>query len=192
VRRAAIDAVLERVGLSDAGRKRIKDFSQGMKQRLGLAAALMHSPQVLVIDEPTNGLDPAGIGWLRDLIGELAAAGVTILLSSHQLGEVERVCDRVAVMNGGRLVESGSIAGLGSSEDRVRVVIRADQYDAARAALAGHSVSDEGEPDVFYVCGAAAPDVAKALAEKGIYPEAIVREASSLEQRFLQLTGAPR
>jgi ABC-2 type transport system ATP-binding protein len=101
--RAEVHRVLDLAGLADAGSKKVRTYSQGMRQRLGLAAALLGSPPLLVIDEPTNGLDPAGIREFRDLLADLSAAGTTVFLSSHLLTEVEQVCDRAAVIAHGRL-----------------------------------------------------------------------------------------
>jgi ABC-2 type transport system ATP-binding protein len=104
-----IESVLERVGLTEAADRKVKGYSQGMRQRLGLAAALLRDPRVLLLDEPTNGLDPAGIRDFRALFRALADEGRTVFLSSHLLSEVERVCDRVAVVHRGRVVEQGRI-----------------------------------------------------------------------------------
>jgi len=109
-RAGAIDAVLDRVGLAEAADRKAKGYSQGMRQRLGLAAALVRDPEVLLLDEPTNGLDPAGIRDFRALFRALAEEGRTVFLSSHLLTEVERVCDRVAVVHRGRVVEQGRVA----------------------------------------------------------------------------------
>jgi ABC-2 type transport system ATP-binding protein len=106
------DAVLEEVGLADAGRRRVGGFSLGMRQRLGLATALLGEPEVLVLDEPTNGLDPAGVRWLRVLLRRLAAEGRTVLVSSHLLAEVAQTVDRVVVIDRGRLVAQGSVDDL--------------------------------------------------------------------------------
>ena len=106
----AIEAVLDRVGLTEAAGRKTKGYSQGMRQRLGLAAALLRDPLVLLVDEPTNGLDPAGIRDFRALFRALAEEGRTVFLSSHLLSEVERVCDRVAVVHRGRIVDQGRVA----------------------------------------------------------------------------------
>src|SRR5258708_1316477 len=108
-----LDSVLERVGLLDEAERRFGAYSTGLKQRLGLAAALLHNPDLLILDEPTNGLDPVGLVAMRSLIRDLVERdGKTIFLSSHQLGEVEHLCDRVAIINRGRLVREGTIADL--------------------------------------------------------------------------------
>lgn len=125
----AIEAVLERVGLSAAAGRKAKGYSQGMRQRLGLAAALLRDPDVLLLDEPTNGLDPAGIRDFRALFRSFAQEGRTVFLSSHLLSEVERVCDRVAVVHRGRVVEQGHVAefvGAGRDLETVYMALTED------------------------------------------------------------------
>ncbi len=135
-RGARIDHALERVGLSAAAGKRYRNYSLGMRQRLGLAAALLRSRDLLVLDEPTNGLDPQGTREVRALIRELAAEGATVFLSSHLLSEVEQVCSHVGVMSRGRLVTQGTLNDLrGAAATSVRVVT--GQPDEARAVLTG-------------------------------------------------------
>ena len=107
-----MDEVLELVGLSDAGGRRIKGYSLGMRQRLGIAGALLADPPVLMFDEPANGLDPEGIRWMRDLLRDHAARGGTVLLSSHLLGEVEHTVDRLVVIGAGRIVADGPVPSL--------------------------------------------------------------------------------
>ncbi len=180
---------LERVGLADVGKKPIKKFSQGMRQRLGLAQALMGKPELLVLDEPANGLDPAGIEWLRRLMKEEAAAGTTVLVSSHQLGEIEKVCDRVGILSSGRLLEVGSPLQVGGANERVRLVVDSADHQAAARALSHLQATSPGS-GVFYIEGAKNREVATALLAAGIPPDTLVRENTSLEQRFLELTGA--
>jgi ABC-2 type transport system ATP-binding protein len=108
----AVERALERVGLGPVARRKLKAYSQGMRQRLGLAAALLRDPALLLLDEPTNGMDPGGIRELRSLLRTLADGGATVFLSSHLLGEVEQVCDRIAMLHAGRLVWEGTVAEL--------------------------------------------------------------------------------
>ena len=135
VPRRRVAAVLDQVGLTKAADARVKTYSLGMKQRLGLAAALLGSPELLILDEPTNGLDPAGVRELRDLVRRHAAAGGTVLVSSHQLAEIAQVVDRAVVIHEGRLVGSGSIteltAGHGSLEDAFFALTRTGAAVAA-------------------------------------------------------------
>jgi ABC-2 type transport system ATP-binding protein len=189
VAKSSRQETLERVGLADVGKKPIKKFSQGMRQRLGLAQALMGRPELLVLDEPANGLDPAGIEWLRRLMKEEAAAGTTVLVSSHQLGEIEKVCDRVGILSGGRLLEVGSPLQVGGANERVRLVVDSADHQAAARALA-HLQTTSTDPGVFFIEGAKNRDVAAALLAAGVPPDTLVRENTSLEQRFLELTGA--
>ena len=119
--------MLELVGLRDAARRKVRGYSMGMRQRLGLAAALLGDPRVVVLDEPANGLDPDGIRWLRGLLRHLAGEGRTVLISSHQLNEVQEVADRVVILNRGRLVRAGSIAELTAGTDSV--VVRSPNLD---------------------------------------------------------------
>jgi len=184
-----ITRVLGLTGLSDAAAKKVRTYSQGMRQRLGIAAAMLGRPPLLIIDEPTNGLDPSGIRDIRELLRGLAAGGTTVFLSSHLLAEVEQVCDRVAVIVRGRLVDEGPPATLGAI--RRRVVVRVDPADAGRAArlLAGWASSRaaDAEPEfvVEHGCGR---DVNAALVAGGVIAESVVAEQPGLEDRFLDLT----
>ncbi len=128
---ARVDEVLEQVGLAGAARRKVKGYSTGMKQRLGLAAALLHRPRLLVLDEPTNGLDPVGMVEVRDLLRRLTRQGITVFLSSHLLHEVEQVCDRVAILHRGRIVAQGPVdALLAERRDLEEVFMRAVQASA--------------------------------------------------------------
>ena len=126
--------MLHTVGLTDAAGKRVKQYSQGMRQRLGIALALVGDPELLTLDEPTNGLDPSGMREIRELLRRLADGGTTIFISSHLLAEVEAMCDRVGVMARGRLVAEGPPGTLRGTTDRIRITV--DDADAARAVLA--------------------------------------------------------
>ena len=180
--------LLEEVGLGDARAKRIRGYSQGMRQRLALAAALLREPDLLILDEPMNGLDPAGMSWLRELLAGLAARGTTVVFSSHQLGEVERLCGRVAVLDHGRLVELAKTADIGATSDRVRVTLAASSRATAVGALAAYNAHEDLD-GALLVDGATVPQVIAALAGVGVYPESVERERTSLEQRFLEVTG---
>jgi ABC-2 type transport system ATP-binding protein len=182
-----IDGLLEEVGLGGVGRKRIRSYSQGMRQRLALAGALLRKPELLILDEPMNGLDPAGMSWLRELLAGLAEGGTTIIFSSHQLGEVERLCRRVAIIDRGRLVDLASIEEIAATSERVRVAVPPGARAATLAALAEHDLSeDDGD---LLVSGVSVPQVIATLASIGVYPESVEREKSSLEQRFFSATG---
>lgn len=188
LRRTQVSALLESVGLDDSDDRPVKRFSQGMRQRLGLARAIMRAPRLLILDEPANGLDPAGIVWLRSFLREQAASGVTVLVSSHQLGEVERVCDRVAIMDRGRVVEVGRTADVGGGSHRVHLVVSEKDVEAATPVL-GQFGAEPSADGAFVVGDTQSKAVLEALAGRGIFPESVGPEATSLERRFLEITG---
>lgn len=142
-RRGRIDDVLEQVGLADTGRRPVKAFSLGMRQRLGLAAALLPQPELLVLDEPTNGLDPQGIREVRELLVRLNEAGTTIFLSSHLLAEIEQMCTRVGVLDRGRLVVQDDLTNL--QVPTGRTIVRTSDPAAAVAALDGRVEGRDGD-----------------------------------------------
>ncbi|MFZ6030677.1 MAG: ABC transporter ATP-binding protein [Chloroflexota bacterium] len=183
-----IDATLERVGLKDAAQRKAGNFSTGMKQRLGLGMALLHRPELLILDEPTNGMDPAGMREVRDLLRSLALQGATVFLSSHLLHEVEQVCDRVAVLNKGRLVAQGSVSELLGKEKRVRVRVPSPG-EAATLLLTVPGVSNV-RPNGAYVevSGVTGETVVAALTSNGIIPSEVINGQSDLESLFLSLT----
>jgi ABC-2 type transport system ATP-binding protein len=184
-----VDAAVAQVGLTGRDRERYKGYSLGMKQRLAIAATLLKSPDLLILDEPTNGLDPAGIRDIRDMIRELGQSGVTVLLSSHILAEVQQVCHSVSIIGNGRLLASGEVDALiGERASSTTRVVVADPPDAARALLeAGHRVTRDGE--ALHVEGVEDPsDITRLLAERGMYVREIVRVRPDLESVFLQLT----
>ena len=184
----AVDEALHTVGLTEAAGRKVKTYSQGMRQRLGLAVALLRKPRLLVLDEPANGLDPAGIREFRDRFRALGDAGVTVFLSSHLLGEVERICDRVAIVDKGRLVASGDVDELGrSASGRVRVTLRPQDLDEAVRLLSAYPVGLES-PNVILVSAPSGREVNEALGRGGVYAESIGAERSGLEERFLALT----
>jgi ABC-2 type transport system ATP-binding protein len=191
--RTRVEEVLETVELRDRADDRFKGYSLGMKQRLGIAAALLKAPQLLILDEPSNGLDPAGIRDVRELIRRLGADGsTTVLLSSHLLTEIEQVADRVSIMARGRCIATGPVhqvlAGRSTGDVRVRVPDRA----AAAAVLtaAGYAVSPTD--DGLLVSAVPAPgEVTRVLAEHGHYLEELTPVAADLESAFLALTAEP-
>jgi ABC-2 type transport system ATP-binding protein len=188
-----VDEVLAEVGLAGAGRRRVGGFSLGMRQRLGLAAALLGDPDVLVLDEPTNGLDPEGIRWLRDFLRAFAASGRTVLVSSHLLAEVAQLVDDVVVLAGGRLVVHAPLSELLGGRTVVRV--RTPDAAALRAALDGRGIRAElSAPDLVLAHGATAESVGRAIAATGLVAYEIAQQHTDLEQAFLHLTttGAPR
>ena len=179
--------VLSLVGLGDVAARKVKTYSQGMRQRLGIAAAMLGRPSLLIIDEPTNGLDPAGIREIRGLLRGLAAEGTTVFLSSHLLAEVEQVCDRVAVIVRGRLVEEGVPATLGAIRRRVRVEVAAADTEAAARLLARWPARHANGQ--FLVEHDSGRDVNGVLVAGGVVAESVTVERPGLEDRFLEITG---
>ncbi|MGY1601849.1 ABC transporter ATP-binding protein [Geodermatophilus sp. SYSU D00815] len=183
-----VDEVLELVGLADAARRRVGGYSLGMRQRLGIAGALLADPPVLVFDEPANGLDPEGIRWMRDLLRGHAARGGTVLLSSHLLGEVEHTVDRLLVIGSGRIVADGPVASLlGSDGTSVRATDAAALARALRAA--GLEVRDGGD-GALVVPGAEPAAVGQVAATAGIALTDLRPLTRGLEDLFFQLTAA--
>jgi ABC-2 type transport system ATP-binding protein len=187
-----IAAALTLVDLHTVGGRAAKGYSTGMRQRLGIALALFADPPILILDEPVNGLDPAGIVEIRDLLISLAGTGRTILVSSHLLTEVEKTCDHVTIVNRGRIVAAGTPDALAGGGERIEVRLAADQIPDARRVLeaAGLRVSQPPDPGELWVEGA--PDgstVSRLLAAAGCYPDGLIRRRDSLEDVFLRLTG---
>jgi ABC-2 type transport system ATP-binding protein len=185
-----VDASLERVGLGPRARHRVKTYSLGMKQRLGIAAALLKDPEVLILDEPANGLDPAGIKEVRDLLRSLGAEGRTVFVSSHILSEVRQTCDRVAILARGKCVAMGTVAdvlrpGTGG------LIVRVDDLEGARAALASDGIEASVVDDHLRVQlpETDAARVTKALADRGHYLSELRAEEADLETVFLELTA---
>lgn len=187
VARTEIDAWLERVGLADAADRRVRGFSVGMMQRLGVAAALMTRPELVILDEPTSGMDPPGIQEMRALIRSLADHdGVTVILASHQLQEVQRVCDRVAILNRGKVVAEGRVSELTASGERLRLAVT----PLARAmTVLGDRASLEGDALIAAVSRAEAAAVIRALVDGGVEIEEARWIGTDLEQVFMSETG---
>ena len=185
-----IDAVLERVELSGRAKDKVGGYSQGMRQRLGLAASLLRDPRLLILDEPTNGLDPGGIRDMRDTIKQLAGQGMTILLSSHLLAEVEELCSRVAIIRNGRIVYEGALDAF-HARATPRYRLRTTDQTRAREVAAAASLAVELELDgslVFPADEAAAVALSRLLVEAGLGIAALVPEAATLEELFFELT----
>jgi ABC-2 type transport system ATP-binding protein len=179
-----IGEALERVGLAAVGRKPVKAYSLGMKQRLGLAAALLRQPELLVLDEPTNGLDPQGIREVRDLLIDLNTAGTTIFLSSHLLTEVEALCTQVGVVDRGRLVLTGEPAALRTPTGHI--LVRTPDADTAIALLDGRLAARDG--DRLRVRGADPAALNELLVSNGVRVEELEIERRSLEDVVLGVT----
>lgn len=186
--KAAIDAALEAVNMAGAASKKVKTYSHGMRQRLGLALSICAHPELLILDEPANGLDPAGIREFRGIIRSLAAGGTTVFLSSHQLSEVERACDRVAVINQGRTVAEGTIRELGGDDTWVQVKVDDGEESRARELLATLPMQNHGAGELL-VKAESGKVVSELLAAGGIFPDSVTLRSSTLEERYLSLTG---
>jgi ABC-2 type transport system ATP-binding protein len=180
-----VEEVLDLVGLREAAGRRVGGFSLGMRQRLGLAGALLGDPRVLVLDEPANGLDPEGMAWLRGLLRDLAGEGRTILVSSHVLSEVAQSADHVVIVASGRLRYAGPLDGLGAGSV---VLARTGQAERLRDLLAGHGGEASLEAGAVRVRGMSAEQVGEVAAREGIVLSALSEEGASLEAAFLDLT----
>ena len=186
-----IDEALERVGLGPAAAKRYRAYSLGMRQRLGIAAALLQRRELLVLDEPTNGLDPQGTREVRALVTDLAGDGVTVFLSSHLLSEVEQVCSHVGVMSAGRLVWQGELSEL-RAQQAERVRVETTQPADAAAVLAGCGLADVrcAGSVVTALLGPAQPEkLVAALVHGGVGVSAFAIDRPALEEQFVALTG---
>jgi ABC-type multidrug transport system ATPase subunit len=190
-RRRRIDDALARVGLDRVGRRPVRAWSSGMRQRLGLAAALLRAPRLLVLDEPTNGLDPHGMREVRDLLAGLVAGGTTVFLSSHLLAEVELICTRAAIVDRGRLVAQDRVEALLGPTGRV-LVTTPDVGAAAdlAAALPGVRLGERGGDRLAVHLDGTAPEALnRRLVDGGVRVRELVVERPTLEDVFLRLTG---
>ncbi len=190
---ARIDEILKLVGLDDRAKQRFRKYSLGMKQRLGLAAALLHDPKLLILDEPTNGLDPAGIQEMRTFIRSLVDNhGKTVFLSSHMLNEVEQICDRVAIINLGQIIREGDVKTL--LNEKARIQIRATPVEKALVIINEHwtvSTSRQAFDSTFSVETSEehVPFIIRKLVENDIQIYEVVHKKQSLEEFFLKATG---
>jgi ABC-2 type transport system ATP-binding protein len=185
-----VDEVLEMVGLASAARRRGGDLSLGMSQRLGLAAALLGDPPTLMLDEPVNGLDPEGIGWIRGLLRGFAAEGRAVLLSSHLMSELEGTADRVVVIGRGRLIADATVEEMVANASRERVEVRTVQKAEAMTALAdtpGVTVAAV-DHDLVTVTGLDGAAVARVLTGAGVTFSELRRHRASLEAAYMELT----
>ena len=188
-RRSRIGAVLAETGMSELAGRRAGSLSLGERQRLGLAGALLGDPEVLVLDEPANGLDPAGVLWLRGFLRQLGEQGRTVLVSSHILAEVAQFADRAVVIDRGRLVSAGPVAELVKAA-RQAITVRTPRAEALRAALASEGAAVRAvAPDRLEVTGLGTEEVATLAAALGIPVFEMTADAGSLEEAFLRLTA---
>ncbi|MEV0152694.1 ABC transporter ATP-binding protein [Micromonospora sp. NPDC050686] len=193
VPRRRVDEVLEQVGLRDRAGERVKTYSLGMKQRLAVASALLKDPKLLILDEPANGLDPGGIREMRTLVRDLAAGGMTVLLSSHILGEIQLICDSVTIISLGRRVAYGPVSEVLAEHShgsvRVRLESAADLPSAAEL-LDRAGIRVTAQPDHLMLAGVEKPAVvSRLLADQGLYVSELAPVAADLESVFLDLTA---
>lgn len=186
-----VDELLELVGLRDRGRDRVRAYSLGMKQRLGLAAALLGDPELLVLDEPTSGLDPAGMREVRELIRGLGQIGKTVFVSSHLLGEVEHMCDHVGIVKEGRLLTQGAVSVLLRRGEALEM--RVTDPERAVEVLEGlawvNGVRRQDDRLVVEAPRGRAAELSRALADHQVYLAELRPRDSSLEEFFLEVTG---
>jgi ABC-2 type transport system ATP-binding protein len=185
------DEALEMVGLTPAANRKFKGYSLGMRQRLGIAAAMLGDPRVLILDEPANGLDPEGIRWMRDLLKALASQGRTVLVSSHLLGEMQLLADDVVIVAAGKLIRQGPVDEvLGDLSGGVQVRVRTPQADELTAALSEiNATVTPGSDGSLLVHGAEAAAIGHAAFAARVELHELSTERGDLEQVFLQLTA---
>jgi ABC-2 type transport system ATP-binding protein len=189
--RQRVGEVLREAGLADAARRRIAGFSLGMRQRLGIAAALLGDPPVLVFDEPLNGLDPEGVKWVRELFRSLAAQGRTVFVSSHLMSEMEHTADQLIVIGRGQLIAAESLTEFAARGSGLSVSVRTPGTEAMTALLtgAGGSVQPAGG-DLITVTGLSADRISELAFQNRIQLRELTTHAASLEDAFMQLTAA--
>jgi ABC-type multidrug transport system ATPase subunit len=190
-RQLRIDEALARVGLTAAANKKYKAYSLGMRQRLGLASALLRPRQILILDEPTNGMDPQGTREIRHLIRDLASDGTTVFLSTHLLAEVEQICSHVGVMSLGKLVMQGPLSDL-QADSGARLRVETNQRTLAARVLKRLGLAEvvvEGNSVLGSLDGHRPEDCCKALVDAGVGVRSLVAEKASLEDAFVALTG---
>jgi ABC-2 type transport system ATP-binding protein len=189
--RARVDEVIDMVGLDAAAHKRVGAFSLGMGQRLGVASALLGDPEVVILDEPANGLDPEGILWIRTLLKGLAAEGRTVFLSSHLMSEMAVTADHLVVIGRGRMIADTGVADIVAQASKgAGVRVRTPDATALGEALAGHGVAITGvERGVLEVHGRSSEQIGELAAQGGIVLYELTPQHASLEEAFMRLTG---
>ncbi|APE22906.1 MULTISPECIES: ABC transporter ATP-binding protein [Streptomyces] len=185
--RSRVDRVLALAGLTQVADKRVKGFSLGMGQRLGIAAALLGDPATVVLDEPVNGLDPEGVLWIRTLLKSLAAEGRTVLVSSHLMSEMALTADHLIVIGKGRLLADTTVDALVRASGGAAVKVVTPEPDRLRDLLPGAGITVEA-PDTLLVTGPDAPEIGRTAAAHGLPLHELTPQAASLEQAFMALT----
>jgi ABC-2 type transport system ATP-binding protein len=189
--RARVQEVIDLVGLNEVARKRAGGFSLGMGQRLGIAAAMLGDPQILILDEPANGLDPEGILWIRNLLRGLAAEGRTVFLSSHLMAEMAQTADHLIVIGRGRLIADTSVSELvAQASQNAAVIVRTPQATQLREALVRDGVTiTSSERELLEVQGLTSAQVGEVAAEHSLVLHELIPQTASLEEAFMRLTG---
>jgi ABC-2 type transport system ATP-binding protein len=189
VPKARVNEVIDRVGLHEVARKRVGKFSLGMGQRLGIAAALLADPEILMLDEPANGLDPEGIQWIRNMLKEFAAEGRTVFVSSHVMSEMALIAEHLIVIGRGKLIADVDVDEFVRGASRNAVHVRSPRAAELAAVLAGPDVSVEpGKDDVLEVTGLSSEQVGEAAAAHGIVLHELSPLRASLEEAFMDVT----
>jgi ABC-2 type transport system ATP-binding protein len=189
VPKARVDELIDRVGLREVARKRVGKFSLGMGQRLGIAAALLADPQILILDEPANGLDPEGIKWIRNTLKELAAEGRTVFVSSHVMSEMALTADHLIVIGRGRLIADLSVEEFLRGASKKAAAVRSPQATELATALAGPGVTvKRGDDGALEVQGLTAEQIGEAAAAHGIVLHELTPVRASLEEAFMDVT----
>jgi ABC-2 type transport system ATP-binding protein len=187
--RSRVQELISLVGLDEVARKRAGQFSLGMGQRLGIAAALLGDPEVLILDEPINGLDPEGIRWIRDLLKRLAAEGRTVFLSSHLMSEMSQTADHLIIIGRGRLIRDVALDAFVDEWSENVVRVRSPEAAQLREAILGPEVRvSSAEPGVLEVEGLTAEQIGRAAARNGLVLHELTPEKTSLEEAFMELT----
>jgi ABC-2 type transport system ATP-binding protein len=191
IARSRVDELIEMVGLEAVARKRVGSFSLGMNQRLGVAAALLGDPEIVILDEPANGLDPEGIRWMRDLLKGLAANGRTVFLSSHLMSEIAVTAEHVVVIGRGRLIADTSVAEIVAEASKGAAVrVRTPDHDTLAALLEGADVViDRPERGVLEVHGRSSEEIGQLAARNGVVLHELTPQRATLEDAFMRLTG---
>ncbi|MGN9793458.1 ABC transporter ATP-binding protein [Streptomyces sp. OZ13] len=187
--RARVHTVLEQVGLAGAARRRIGGYSLGMRQRLGIAGALLGDPPVLLFDEPLNGLDPEGVKWVRGLFRELAAEGRTVFVSSHLMSEMEHTADELVVIGRGELIAAESLTAFAARGSGAGVTVRTPDGDRLTALLTAEGATVRADGEVLRVTGATAAHVGELALDHRILLHEITTRSASLEDAFMELTA---
>jgi ABC-2 type transport system ATP-binding protein len=189
--RKRVDEVLELTGIQAVARRRAGTFSLGMRQRLGIAAALLGDPRTLILDEPINGLDPDGVIWVRTLLKQLAAEGRTVFLSSHLMSEMAVTADHLIIIGRGRLIADAPLQEILAGVHDARIIVRTPDAARLAAAVAAPAVTVTSvSADSLEITGMSAPEVANVAASAGIAVHELMTHATSLEEAYLSLTDA--